>query len=305
MNRLHSKSFTVTSYLATYFISVEKGSRINTVSDFSKRIEVGMGTIQSSLKVLKDSKAINLISRGQLGTFLKDKDITKLLKFANIESLVGVMPLPYTKLYEGLSTGIIENLSNSLYLPTHMAYMRGAKKRIEMVNDGLYAFAIVSKFAALEFLEENPGTINILINFGPNSFLTGHHLVLYDDKYDQIEDGMRVAIDYDSIDQYKLTLKACENKDVTFVPMSYSNFYSSLDNNEIDCMIWNSDENTSNLKPYKTVMIDVDDDSNTEAVLVAHSDRVEIISLIDLMLDKDKVLTIQKEVVAGQRIPQY
>lgn len=305
MNRLHSKSFTVTQFLASYFISINVGTRIHTISEFLEEIDVARGTIQNGLQILKDAKAIELTSRGKLGTFLEKKDINTLLRFADIYSVVGVMPLPYTKLYEGLSTGILEELSQNLNVQIHMAYMRGAQKRIEMVCENHYAFAIVSKFAALEYLKQEPNSIKIAISFGKQTYLTGHTLVLGDPKYEGIEDGMRVAIDYSSIDQTELTMEACKDKDVTFVPMSYSKFSSSLSSKEIDAMIWNTDEVLRSLTNFKTKKIELESEDNTEAVLVVSATRNEITKLIEMGLRKDEVLKIQDEIVKEQRIPQY
>lgn len=305
MNNTHSKSYTVTQFLANYFISIDKGERIKTISDFLEEIDVARGTIQNGLQILKDADAIKLSSRGKLGTFLESKNVSLLLKYANIQFIVGVMPLPYTKLYEGLSTGIIENLSKNVHVPINMAYMRGAQKRIEMVCEGRYDFAIVSSYAANQYLIQKPHSIEICINFGKQTYLKGHSLVLREAKYHQIENGMRVAIDYDSIDQTTMTIEACKNKEVIFVSMSYSQFSSSLFSNEIDAMIWNTDEISRTLSNFKIVPIKMEQEENTEAVLVVESSRREMQKLIDLGVENDQVLKIQAEIVNGKRTPQY
>lgn len=303
MRRLHSKSYTVTQSLANYFMSLDEGVRILTISEFLERIDVARGTIQNSLLVLKESGAVKLSSRGKLGTFLDSKDNNILMKFAGIDSIVGVMPLPYTKLYEGLSTGIIESMS--VNVPVYMGYMRGAQKRIEMVQNGRYDFAVVSLYAALEFQEYNPDAITIAKRFGKYTYLKGHTLVLRDAKFDKIETGMRVAIDYDSIDQSTLTLSAIEGISVKLIPMSYTQFGSSLHSNEIDAMIWNKDEVARTLSMYKQVDIGSNLLENTEAVLVVANDRLEILKLITDSLNKEEVLRIQKDIEDGLRMPQY
>ncbi len=303
MRRLHSKSYTVTQSLANYFMSLDEGVRILTISEFLERIDVARGTIQNSLLVLKESGAVKLSSRGKLGTFLDSKDNNILMKFAGIDSIVGVMPLPYTKLYEGLSTGIIESMS--VNVPVYMGYMRGAQKRIEMVQKGRYDFAVVSLYAALEFQEYNPDAITIAKRFGKYTYLKGHTLVLRDAKFDKIETGMRVAIDYDSIDQSTLTLSAIEGISVKLIPMSYTQFGSSLHSNEIDAMIWNKDEVARTLSMYKQVDIGSNLLENTEAVLVVANERLEILKLITDSLNKEEVLRIQKDIEDGLRMPQY
>lgn len=305
MNRLHSKSFTVTQFLARYFISMDIGERISTVSEFLEEIDVARGTIQNGLQILKDSKAILLSSRGKLGTFLESKNTNILLQFADIQFIIGVMPLPYTKLYEGLSSGIIEEMTHRMHIPLNMAYMRGAQKRIDLVCDGRYDFAVISKFAALEYQKHHPGTIDIAVNFGKQSYLKGHKLVLKDPAKNQIENNMKVAIDYDSIDQTKLTLEACKGKHIELIPMSYSQFATRLLSGAVDAIIWNADEISRILPSFKAVDIQVQTEENTVAVIVVDSRRTEVFKLIQEGISLDVVLKTQQEIVDGIRTPQY
>ena len=203
---LISKNALVVEHLSKYFIGVEDNSRIKTISELENEIIAARGTIQNSMNLLKIAGAITLKPRGHLGTFLISKDLSLLLRYANISFIVGVMPLPYSKLYEGLSTGLLHTMENKLNIPVNMAYMRGASRRIEMMLNGRYDFAILSKFAALDYLQHNDD-IEIITEFEPGSFLNKHVVMFNTPDKQVIEDGMRVGIDYDSIDQAALTLE--------------------------------------------------------------------------------------------------
>ena len=305
MRDLQSKSYTVTQSLSRYFLSVDINDRIKTISDFTMTLDVARGTIQNSIQTLKDSNAIELKARGALGTYLVAKDMKLLLRFANINYLIGTMPLPYSKLYEGLSTGIIEVMQERLDMSVNLAYMRGAQKRIDMVAEGRYDFAVVSKYAANYFLKNNDESIQIVSDFGPQSFLMGHALILKDPKKLKIENGMRIGIDEASIDQSQLTLIATQNIDVKLIPLSYSQFLNSLDSGDIDGVIWNIDELEDKLDKYNVVNINNDNLDNTTAVLVANKNRREIIKLLEKSINIDSILNIQKEVVSGRLTPSY
>lgn len=302
MDTLQSKTFVVIQNLSRYFISLDINSRILSVSDFSKNIDVAQGTVQNALKFLKDENAIELISRGVLGTFLIKKDIKKLLRYADITFIVGVMPLPYSKLYEGLSTGILDSFSNALDVPVNMAYMRGALKRIEMVSLNRYDFAIVSKYAALKYMKENPNVIDIALEFPQKSFLKGHSIIFSDSKSKQIVDGMKVAMDYDSIDQMELTKKVCKNINVEYVPTNYSSISIKLKNKEVDVAIYNSDEVSDNLN---SIEINLDNMDNTVAVIVTSKNRNEIKNLISDSINISEVIKTQADICSGRRTPQY
>lgn len=75
--------------------------------------------------ILQENGAIKLESKGHLGTFLIAKNTAILLAFAGITSIVGVMPLPYSKRYEGFATGLIVAMENQYNLPAiHGLYAR-------------------------------------------------------------------------------------------------------------------------------------------------------------------------------------
>ena len=290
--------------LAKYFITVEENSRIVTVSEFESMIDTARGTIQNSLKVLSEANAITLVSRGHLGTFLIHKNLSLLLNFAGITFLVGVMPLPYSKLYEGLSTGLVQTMENQLNIPVNMAHMRGARQRIEMLLNERYDFAVVSKYAALKYQEQNHN-VDIIVEFDKHSYLQNHVVMFADKNNSKIEDGMRVGIDYDSIDQSSLTLEATLGKTVELVPISYNQFTDKLQANEIDVAIWNGDELPNHPEKGNTQPLNLENDDNTIAVIIIKSTRVDLKNLISQIIDVDTVMDTQRKVIDGKLMPTY
>ncbi len=301
---LESKNAQTVRQLAKYFISIDVGSRINTVSQFEQTVNSARGTIQNSLKILSDANAISLVPRGHLGTFLVSKNLSMLLQFADISFLIGVMPLPYSKIYEGLSTGLIKTMENKLNIPVNMAHMRGANQRIQMVLSKRYDFAVISKYAAQNYIKDNDG-IEILIEFEPHSYLRNHVIMFSDPHQTKITENMRIGIDYDSIDQSSLTLEATKNIKVELIPTSYNQFVNKLINGEIDAAIWNGDEITHRSRIRNIQNLELDNKDNTIAVIVVNKDREELKSLIKELINIEAVQSIQKEVVAGKILPSY
>lgn len=290
--------------LAKYFMSVDVNTRILTVSEFEASIEAARGTIQNSIKQLCDVKAITLVSRGQLGTFLVNKDLKVLLKYAGISFLIGVMPLPYSKSYEGLSTGVLQTMENNLNIPVNMAYMRGAQRRVEMILNQRYDFAIVSKFAACNYLQKNDD-IEVIIEFDEGSFLSNHVLMFNQPHYTEILDGMRVGIDRDSIDQSSLTIQATQGKDVKFVEVSYNQLINKLVNDEIDAAIWNGDEAKLHLDHFYIHSLNLDHKNNTIATIIIDKSRQELKSLIGSLVNVHEVMDLQRKVMNGELTPSY
>ena len=80
------------------------------------------------------------------------------------------------------------------------------------------------------------------MSFGKNSYLSEHVIIFKDDQMKEIQDGMRVGIDYDSVDQRVLTEQVCAGKNVEYVNVDYSRIVERVVNGEIDAAIWNKDE---------------------------------------------------------------
>lgn len=221
--RLYSKNGLAARYIARELIDIEVGQRIPRVSDFTDKLSLGRGTVQGALKLLEDMRAIRLESRGHLGTFLLKRDLNLLNEIAGIGPIIGVMPLPYSRKYEGLATGIIE-VFEKINKRTGLAYMRGALPRVEALKSRRYDFAIMSLLAAEEAVTKYEG-LEVNKTFGPESYVSSHKIFFSNGNFTEIEDGMRVGIDYSSVDQAELTLLECEGKQVELVEAGYMQLF--------------------------------------------------------------------------------
>ena len=301
---LYSVNGLATMELAKIFLTINVGDKIPTVTEFNEKIGAARGTIQNSIKLLQKEKAIVLESRGHLGTFLIEKSTQILLEFSGITSIVGVMPLPYSKRYEGLATGLIMEMTNAYNLPVSLAYMRGAHNRVNMLLSDRYDYAIVSKYAALEMKKRNIN-IEIIKSFGDYSYLSHHVIVFHDLDKREIEDGMKIGIDEDSVDQSELTMRLCQGKNVEFIPIEYSKVLEKTMNGEIDAAVWNEDEITDKLVKINYQQINMAQTTDTEAVLVVDASKKELSKLLLDMIDVDEVLYYQKLVLEGRLMPRY
>jgi len=139
-NKLMSKNGRVIILLAREMLTYYKGDKIKTVSEYVENFSSARGTIQTALKFLQEIHAIDLISRGQLGTFIVKIDYKKLWELSDYNVIMGVMPLPYSKRYEGIATGLYKSFYEK-DIPFSLAFMRGSTKRIEALTLGKYSFA--------------------------------------------------------------------------------------------------------------------------------------------------------------------
>jgi hypothetical protein len=294
--------------LAREFLSLKSGDRIETVGDYAEKMDLGRGTIQSAMRYLEETGAIRLEARGHLGTYIEEIDYKKLWGVSGLSSITGVMPLPYSRRYEGLATGLYKAFEKAS-IPFNMAYMRGGYNRIEALEQGKYDFAVMSKLAADINIAEGRDIV-IILSLGKYSYVKGHKILFADPEYREIRDGMKVAIDNTSIDHYVLTRYECEGKSVEYVQLSYNQILKSLLEKRIDAAVWNIDETEDrnlNLPYYdltnpKVLKLNEDD---TEAVFVVKKTNWGVDGVLRHAIDRQFVLDVQRQVLDGHILPEY
>lgn len=291
--------------LAVEFLPLNKGDRIKTVAELAEIYETARGTIQSAIKFLKEEEAVTLESRGHLGTFIKEIDYIKLLELTGIKSLVGVMPLPYSKRYEGLATGLYKCL-NDRGVNTNLAFMRGSNHRLKALEDGRYDFAVTSRLTA-DFYLENNKNIQIVKTFGNFSYVNEHIIVVSKDFNGEFTKGTRVGIDTSSIDQFMLTKNYFKNLDVQYVALNYSQFITAIKEDEIDVAIWNLDDLQDRQDDIKFLPIDRGSNNikDTEAVIIASKGNSIVPILFSRVLEVEEVKEYQRLVMEKMIMPQY
>jgi DNA-binding GntR family transcriptional regulator len=303
---LYSKNGLAAKFIAKELIQVSEGERIPRISDFTEKLSLGRGTVQGALKVLEELHAISLDSRGHLGTFLEKRDLNLLYEIAGVGPIIGVMPLPYSRKYEGLATGIVETIAE-IHKKSGLAFMRGARSRREALKSRRYDFAIMSVLAAEDALVKSDG-LEILWAFGPETYVTSHKVFFANNKHMRITSGMRVGIDYSSADQANITLLECEGLDVEFIELNYMQLFSMLKSGKIDAAVWNADE-TRSLKAFTSFGFHTKKaqelaEKASMAALVIESERQGIKEQLNL-LDFGKIIEIQKLVEEEKKYPHY
>lgn len=301
--KLFNKNSSTIIALSKLFLSMEIQDKVPTFEQLSKDLMVARGTIQNSIKILQDEKAIEILPRGRKGTFLVDKDIEKLIYYANIRSLLGAMSLPYSKIYEGLATGLISSLKNKYQIPVNMSYMRDATQRIDEMLDGRYDFIIISKLSA-EIALKRDKQIKIVKDFGPKTYLSYHVIVFADASMDKIQDGMTVGLASNATSQNLWVKKICKDINVNYKEIDYNNVLAAVKRHEIDATVWNRDEINNTLFQLNMVPIYSDEES-TDAVLVVDANRKELVKIFEEIVDIETVTQIQKAVVEGKISPKY
>ncbi len=302
---LMKKSGQAVSFLAGELLKIGVGDRIPTFSQFAAHGVFSRGTLQNAMGALEQIGAVALEKHGHMGTLLVRKDLNLLLDCVGVHYISGIMPLPYTKCYEGLATGLFNTISERSGMSVDIAYMRGSEKRIQAVIAGRYDFAVTSRLSARKALEQHM-EIEILRDFGPESYLKGQSLILRDREATHITPGMRIGVDITSLDHIELTRAVVGDTPVQLIHINYSQIVPLLEQGKLDAAVWNLDHVLEHHPAinYRKLSLGTHNDENT-AVLVISAAHPAIRAVLDEYLDAAAILEQQRQVVARELHPNY
>lgn len=303
---LYHKSGLIISELAQEFMNCEIGDRIESISTYQERYGVARGTVQNAINTLKKQNAIGIVSRGVLGSYITKLDFKVLSNFTPQTLIVGAMPLPYSKSYEGLATAIYQAFNKS-NIDLSMSYIRGSKKRMEMLLRGNVNFILTSLATAKDFVKDNKDLV-IVINFEKYSYLSEHVLVLRDTTKNWVEDGMSVVIDMDSNDQNKLSELLFSDFQVNTIHASSNQIRSLIYSGVADAGVWNKDEIIEKGgEGYHYVNLPTEYntfDYNT-AVILTKKNQIGLQKMLKQVIDIKEIKEIQESVKNNKIIPNY
>lgn len=306
-SKMMSKIGYVTARLAREFLLKNKDERIETVGNLAKKFETGRGTVQAALGFLVEHQAIKLESKGHLGTFIQYLDYKLLWEIADAGIIMGLMPLPYSPRYEGLATGLNKEFKKAQF-PFSMAFTRGAKNRLNVLEKELYDFILVSRYAAEEAIKNN-NKFEIAVEFGPGSYLSRHVIVFAEPGFTRLESGMTVGIDPSSIDHKFLTALECQGLEVNLKELTYMKILEHIKSKKIDAAIWNYDEivgykriNYASLHQAEAL---AHNEKISNAVILINKDDYLIKNVLQRTIKKERVLEIQQQVFEHNLIPEY
>ena len=199
---LLQKSGLATLQVAQILAGLEPGNRIPTVTELSEQCEMARGNIQIALNNLKQNHVIRLESHGQNGTIATEIDYVAMAQYCSNTGLTCVMPMPYGLRYEGLASGLYEEL-NQKGVTGAIAFMRGSGYRLNCVEEGRFHLCVMSQLAFEHYAQEGKD-IQLIAAFGPQSYVEQHRVFVRPDFKGDWQ-NCKVGVDTSSVDQEMLT----------------------------------------------------------------------------------------------------
>lgn len=300
----YKKGWLTTSIIAQELIGAQVGDRIQTIEEFIPKVNASRGVVQKALQLLQDQGAVSLEKLGKRGTFIKSINEKMLFQLAGIEFVTGTMPMPGTKSLSGLVSGISLCMQNCP-VPLSFAYMMGAGNRVDAVTRGAFDFVITSKSAAIQHATANPD-LEIVTTLSGCTYANEYVFCSWGKDIVKPQDGMTIASDPKSTDQYRLTQQLlAENKNVKLISCAYVTSRALFLEHKIDCLVYPQDEtlvaNGAFFHPLESAK---DIDLRTPAVL-AQRNSLAIKHILLMYLNNEKIAQTQKQVINNEIQPQY
>ncbi|MER5850592.1 GntR family transcriptional regulator YhfZ [Streptomyces sp. NPDC002012] len=294
--------------LAVLLLNHEPDTRLPRVRDFAEELGCGNGTVQAALQLLEDSGAIETTARGHLGTFLVRSDRSVLWRLSGLGTLLAAMPLPYSRRYEGLATGL-RGAFEKAGAPFAITFMRGAGARTAALLEGKVDLVVLSRFAADQLIAEHP--VELVADLGPATYVGAHGMLLRHG-VDLDSPGLRVAVDHASEDLRMLVERVfAGRKDIEWLEVSYMQLRDLFARNEVDATVWNLDEVQDRLGLGVDVLPLGDEVTrelslrNSSAAVIGRTDGAKALAAVRDSLDLSLVTRLQSEVLRGERVPSY
>ncbi len=287
--------------LAQRLSALSAGDRIPKFEDLATELGCGKGTVQAGFDLLGEAGGLRLRSRGRLGTFVDEIDHTVLWRLAGQRSVSVAMPLPYSRRYEGLATGLHASFADA-GIPLTLMFMRGSVARLRALAEGRADFVVMSALAA-----GSSDDLEIVHNFGPGSYVAAHALILADGCTADTP-GLRVGVDPASEDQVRLVDRAFGPlPGAQRVEVSYNQLESAFRDGRIDATVWNVDEIRAHISAPVSIepLALARDAANTQAVIVRAATEVPVPVGVRAALTAATVLDRAHDVVAGRATPTY
>ena len=294
------KEGVVITTLARYLLGEKCGNRLKTIDELANECRSSVGLTQAALKTLESSGAIRIERRGRNGSYLVELDNKALLSHVDINNVVCAMPLPYTRLYEGLASGLKAQFDG---IPFYYAHMRGADIRVKCLLNGVYDMAVVSRLAAESYLTQKG--LCLALELGPHTYVGEHQLICRKGESANVK---RVGLDNRSADQKIMTDVFFGGSDVERVDLSYHESLQRIVKGDVDAVIWNVvAENELTMLGLEATPLTDDPRflQATEAVVLTRVDDYPMQQLLRAVVDKQALLAHQQRVVSGEQEPSY
>ena len=299
----YKKSWLATCFIARMLIVSEIGDRIPTIQEYVNLLDASRGVVQNALQTLQEEGAVDFEKRGSKGTVITNINIDILFRLADINFITASMPIPGNYGLAGLASGI-SYCMNSCPVPFNFAFVQGSGNRIDALKRGVYDFIVVSQPTANHFVAKYPD-LEVAAILKKCRYAEPYVFCSRKETTTEPQNGMTMAVDPKSTDQFKITSQLCQNKDIKIITCTYTTSKALFLEGKVDCLVYHKEPWTEErgiwahpLKSFK------ESDVRTPVCLTAKTNQSMGKILLNY-INESTVSDIQNQVTSKKMEPQF
>lgn len=292
--------------IALLLMSCRVGARLPTLRTIAKSTGASLGAVQGVIARLDQAGTIEVERHGRHGAVLVGRSVSGLWAAGVGEPLIAALPLPSTAHCSGLATAIKALLAGA-GIPVFLIFVRGSRQRLTELRQGRCHLAVMSSLAARETGPQEVVALEL-----PDRSYVNEHRVYYVQRPGRLGAPARVLMDRDSADFQYIAELEFGGSSAQFVPANYMQFARLLKADEADVAIWDSEEAVGGALDLSVQHRSLSRQSleqlagaNTRAAFIVRRDDVPAQEVVRECLPVDRLLRVQSEVVAEERVPEY
>jgi hypothetical protein len=295
-----SKADEVRKIVARALLGTPIGSQLPTTSTLAKQAKAGHGTVQTALRAIEDEGAVETTAHGSYGRRVVAQDLLKLWAASGRGALTGVMPLPESREFAGIATAFA-TLAEARGLTLQLLFRQGSGGRMRFLLSERVDFIIASQASVTRAAGISS------VGLGDYSYYGENSVVVITPLGRKPQSRGRVPIDRNSTDHAALTIREFPAAELIDTP--YMLIPEMIAKGELDAAVWHRTTSSPlltavGLSVHQPQVLVPDDDLN-RASLIWRQEDVGVGRLIADIFPPNQIETIQREVIAGVRVPQF
>jgi hypothetical protein len=298
-----SKTDAAIEVVARAVLGVPIGGQLPPTTSLARTAKAGNGTIQAALRALEDSGAVAFTAHGASGRALGARNLPNLWTASGRGALTGVMPLPESREFAGLATGLAL-LAERSELPFQILFRQGSTVRLRFLESDRVDFVVLSDQVA----QSVAGTVDGW-SLGPFTYYGQDSVAVITSTGRSVDYHGRVPIDRNSSDHVSLTMR--EFPEAQLVDTPYLFIPELVVRGDLDAAIWHQNSSSPlltasglSIHPLRSAGPQRDD-ALDRASIVWRTNDPGVGQLLEETFKNAELEAIQKEVIDGLRIPQF
>jgi hypothetical protein len=292
--------------VARAILGVPVGGQLPPTAVLARTAQVGNGTIQAALRALEDAGAVSFTAHGASGRSLVARDLTALWSASGRGALTGVLPLPESREFAGLATGLAA-LAERHDLPFQLLFRQGSRVRLKFLESERVDFVVFSGQVAQSVTADVAGWV-----LGAHTYYRRNAVAVITAAGRDVNPRGRVPIDQNSSDHVSLTLQ--EFPDAKLVDTPYLFIPELIVRGELDAAVWHQTSSSHLLTASGLSIHPLSSGANVapggdseldKAAIVWRRSDVGAGQLLEEVFKVPELEQIQREVIDGRRIPQF